>query len=126
MLLFKKQFFNFEFIPISTKVYSESVCAWVMERFFLPHEPVAAQLLTVVIGPSYLITLPLWHEPGEAQLFTVPIGPLYCAPSKCLASLTGLLADLNKENNLFRIKLILKTFNNRIVAFEKCVTIDAI
>ena len=92
------------------------------------HELVAAQLLTVSTDAWYTWLLLAWlHEPAVAQLCTAPTWPLYCAPSKCLASLTGLLADLNKEKkNLFRIKLILKTFNTKIVALKKCGKKDAI
>ena len=53
LLIFQEQYLNFEFTPLLTKVYSESVYAWgMMERFFfpwLPHDPVVAQLFTVPV-----------------------------------------------------------------------------
>ena len=50
LLIFQEQYLNFEFTPLLTKVYSESVYAWGMaERFFFPwpwHDPVAAHWWT--------------------------------------------------------------------------------
>ena len=116
MLIFQEHYLNFEFTPISTAVYSESVYAWgMMERFFFPccwHDPVAAQLWTwstfskccllkllVPVTAGLLLLSSPWHEPVSTQFCTFSTVPNDW-PSNCLASLTGLPADLQKKNSL--------------------------
>ena len=126
MLIFQEQYSNFEFTPLLTKVYSESVYASGMterfffpnvggmaERFFFPwpwHDPVVAhwwtwstfplKLLEPWIVGGFLLPLPfwpVWHAPVVAHWFTVPTPPLKDWFPNCLAFLTGFPADQNKE-----------------------------